>query len=198
MSRERHNEMTMVYVVQTGETTLEQDDRLESAAGAPLTEYGQMEVLDAARELLPHKIKTVYACTLGESERQTAELVAELLKAKVRDHCELHELDYGLWQGLTTEELKRRQPRAYRQWTKTPACVRPPEGETLAEAQDRLKGALKEIVRRHRNGTALLVLRPVLMGLLKCLAEEGELDDLWQHVDRSFRWGCYDVNDHWL
>jgi len=190
--------MTTVYVVQTGETRLEQDQRLQSAAEAPLTEHGQTEVLDAARELLAHKIKTVYACTAGEGARQTAELVAELLQAKVRDHRDLHEIDYGLWQGLTTEEIKRRQPRVYRRWTKAPASVRPPEGETLAEAQHRLKSALKQIVRRHKNGTALLVLRPVLLGLLKCLAENGALDDLWHHVDPSFRWGCYDVDDQSL
>jgi len=195
MNRMRQDQMTTLYVVQTGETTLEQDSRLQSAAGAPLTEQGQMQVLDAARALSSHEIKTVYACTMGEGERQTAELVAELLKAKVRDHSDIHEIDYGLWQGLTTEEIKRRQPRVYRQWTKTPASVRPPEGETLAEAQHRLKGAVKEIVRRHKTGTALLVLRPVLLGLLKCLAENGELDDLWLHVDPLFRWGCYDVDD---
>ena len=194
----RGDPMTTVYVVQTGQTTLEEDQRLESAAGGPLTDQGQAEVLDAARALEGYEIKTVYACTVGEGERQTAELMAAQLKAKVRDHCELHEIDYGLWQGLTTDEIKRRQPRVYRQWTKAPASVRPPEGETLAEAQHRLKGALKEIVRRHKNGTALLVLRPVLMGLLKCLAENGELDDLWAHVDLSFRWGCYDVDDQSL
>lgn len=190
--------MTTVYVVQTGETTLEQNQRLESAAGAPLTDQGQLEVLDAARAMNGCEIKTVYACTMGEGERQTAELVAGQLKAKVRDKCELHEFDYGLWQGLTTEEIKRRQPRVYRQWTKSPASVRPPEGETLAEAQLRLKAALKEIVRKHKTGTALLVLRPVLMGLLKCLAENDELDDLWRHVDLSFSWGCYDVDDQSL
>lgn len=194
MTRMRHNDMTTVYVVQTGETTLEQDHRLDSAAGAPLTEQGQMQVMDAARELATHEIKTVYACTMGESERQTAALVAELLKAKVRKHSALHEIDYGLWQGLTTKEIRRRQPRVYRQWTKTPACVRPPEGETLAEAQQRLREALKQIVRRHKNGSVLLVLRPVLIGLLKCLAENDGLDDVWQHVDPSFRWKSYDVD----
>ncbi len=194
----RGEPMTTVYVVQTGQTTLEEARRLESAAGGALTEQGLEEVRSAARALDGHKIKTVYACTVGEGERQTAEVLAEQLHAKVRDHGELHEIDYGLWQGLTTEEIKRRQPRVYRQWTKAPASVRPPEGETLAEAQHRLRHALKEIVRRHKNGTALLVLRPVAMGLLKCLAENGELDDLWRHVDLSFRWGCYDVDDQSL
>lgn len=190
--------MTTVYVMQTGQTTLEQDQRIESAAGAPLTEQGHMEVLDAARELASHNIKTVYACTMGESERQTAELVAKQLKAKVRDHNGLHEIDYGLWQGLTTEEIKRRQPRVYRQWAKTPASVRPPEGETLSEAQERLKSTLKEIVKRHKNDAALLILRPVVLGLLKCLAENDGLDELWHYVDPSFRWGCYDVDDQSL
>ena len=187
--------MAKVYVLQTGQTTWEQQSRLESAAGSPLTEEGETTIRSAARELLGHSISTVYAYTTGEPERQTAELVATTLRVKMRERKTLHELDYGLWQGLTVEEIKRRQPRAYRQWSKTPASIRPPEGETLDEAQERLKAALKEITKRHKNGAALLVLRPILTGLLRCLTEDQAVGNLWQRVDRSYRWGCYEVDD---
>ena len=185
--------MTQVYVIQTGQTTWQEQSRLEGAAGAPLTVQGAMDVQDAARELAGHAIKAAYACTASEAERQTAELVAKALRVKVCDNGALHELDYGLWQGLTVDEIKRRQGKAYRRWTKEPASVRPPEGETLAEAQGRLGGALKDITKRHKDGSALLVLRPILVGLLKCLAGGEPLDGIWQNVDGAFRWGCYEV-----
>lgn len=186
--------MAKFYVMRTGQTTWEEQSRIESTAGAPLTEQGAMQVRDAARELTDHGIKAVFACTTGQAESQTAQLVADALSVKVRGNGMLHELDYGLWQGLTRGEIKRSQPRAYRQWTKAPASVRPPEGETLQEAQERLKSALRDITKRHRNGTALLVLRPVLMGLLRCLSEDQSIDALWQHVDDASTWGCYEVD----
>lgn len=187
--------MAKLYVIQTGQTTLEEQNRFESAAGAPLTEQGKQTVVAAAGELADHEIKIIYACTVGESERQTAELVAKTIKAKVRDNKKLHELDYGLWQGLTVADIKRCQPRAYRQWTKTPASVLPPEGETITQAQDRLRDAVKKILKRHKKTPALLVLRPILTGLLKCMVEEQGVDVLWQHVDMSFSWGCYEMDD---
>ena len=94
----------------------------------------------------------------------------------------------------TVGEIKHSQPRAYRQWTKSPVSVRPPEGETVQEAQDRLRAAAKAILKRQKNGAALLVLRPVALGLLKCWTEHVELAKLWQHVDMTFRWGCLEVD----
>lgn len=190
--------MTQVYVIRTGQTTWQSQSRVESPAGSPLTDEGVQAVQDTARELARHPIKGVYACTSGESERQTAELVSPILRAKVHDRRQLHELDFGLWQGLTVEEIKRRQPRAYRQWTRSPGSTRPPEGETLVEARERLKGALKGITKRHKDGSALVVLRPVLAALLKCLAEDESLDELWEQMDDYFRWACYNVDQESL
>ena len=190
--------MSRIYAIQTGQTVWDAESRLRSPAGAPLTDQGAMSVQDAARELTGREIKAVYACTLCEGQRQTAELVAKALGVKVHEKRELHELDYGLWQGLTTDEIKRRQPKAFRQWTKAPASTRPPGGETLSEAQNRLRSVLKGIIKRTKKGSPLLVLGPVLMGLLKCFSEKQALDAIWQNVDPSFSWGCYEVDGQTL
>lgn len=186
--------MTNVYIVQTGGTTWEEQDRIESATGAPLTPQGAITVQNAARELAGLKIRTLYACTIGEAERQTAELVSEVLGGvKIRNTKGLHELDYGLWQGLTVEEIKRRQPRAYRQWTRNPATMCPPEGETPMDAQERLRHELLGILKKSKKSPALLVLRPVLAGLLECLVENESVDNMWEHVDTSRHWACHEV-----
>ena len=192
--------MTKVYAIQTAPTVLEEQSRMDSMVWAPLTDQGALAVRDAARELAGPglAITAVYACMSGEAERQTAELVAQEFHVKIRDSKDLHELDFGLWQGLTVAEIKRRQGRAYRQWIKAPASVRPPEGETLEEARCRLAAAIKDIAKRHKGASVVLVLRPVLMGLLQCIFVDESIDSLWQHVDRTFRWGCYDVDEQAL
>ena len=179
--------MASVYVIQTGRTTWDEQTRIESAPGAPLTATGRQDVADAARELAALSISAIYACG-GEAEQQTAELVAEAADAKVRTSEELRELDYGLWQGLTREEIKRRQPKLYRQWTDSPASVRPPGGETLEEARRRLCKAVRDIVKRHKNGRALLVLRPVAFALLRCMARHEGIGRLWQNSGEGCCW----------
>ena len=187
--------MSKLFLVQTGQTIWEVQDRIESLPGAPLTEFGVSSVELAAGELAVCglAICAVYAGD-GESERQTAGLVAEALDTKIRTEPKLRELDYGLWQGLTRQELKRRQPKMYRQWVEAPSSVRPPGGEMLAEAFDRLKIVLKSILKRHKDDVAVLVLRPVAVGLLRCLLTGDPVEQIWSHVDNEFTWGSYETD----
>lgn len=180
--------MARMYVIQTGRTVWDEQTRVESAPGAPLTEAGQQAVQDAARELGTRTaITTVYASD-GQTEQQTAQLVAHLLGAKVRTNRDLREIDYGLWQGLTEEEIQRRQPKLFRQWVESPATVRPPGGESLDEVQQRIAKAVRDILKRHKNGRALVVLRPVALGLLRCLVRRDQIGGLWQNVGRACTW----------
>lgn len=186
--------MRTLYVIQTGQTTWEQQQRMDSTAGAPLTAEGVQAVEFAARELANHGLSAIVA-SQGEAETQTADLLARALVLKVHADNDIREFDYGLWQGLTIEEVKRRQPKVYRQWTESPASVRPPGGETLEEALQRLRKALKTIVKRHRNGPVLLVLPPILLGLLRCMLAGQDAQGLWQHVDSSFTWASYEMDE---
>ena len=185
--------MTTMYVMQTGRTIWDEQVRVESAPGAPLTEIGQKDVQDAAKELAGHSISVIYASD-GQAEQQTAHLVADAVGVKIRTRNDLRELDYGLWQGLTHEEIKRRQPKLFRQWQESPASVRPPGGESLDEARHRLGQALKDILKRHKDGEALVVLRPVAMGLVKCLVRQHQVDSLWQNVSDLCQWDLLEAD----
>jgi broad specificity phosphatase PhoE len=190
--------MAKMYVIQTGRTVWDEQTRVESAPGAPLTQEGQQDVQEAARELAAHAaITTIYASD-GQAEQQTAHLIARTLGAKVRTSRGLREIDYGLWQGLTQEQIKRRQPRLFRQWIDSPATVRPPGGESLDEVQQRLCKAVRGILKRHRNGQALVVLRPVALGLLKCLVRRDRIESLWQNVQRCCLWDVLEPDQELL
>ena len=186
--------MATLYVIQTGRTTWEDQGRIDSAAGAPLTEQGAMRVAETARDLASRNITAVYAGD-GEAEKQTAKVVADELSVKVHARSEIREFDYGLWQGLTIDEVRRRQPKVYRQWMDTPASVCPPGGETLAEALHRIRRAVKRIVKRQKDGAVLLVLPPVALGLLRAHLAGDEPGALRQHVDPNFTWASYDTDE---
>jgi len=185
--------MPKVFIVRTGQTTLEAQDRIGPTGGAPLTEIGRRTVESVAAELVSQEIQAIYAGD-GESEHQTAAAMSKALGLKVRTSPDLRELDYGLWQGLTRAELKRRQPRMYRQWAGRPDSVCPPGGETLDRAQQRLKEALKNILKRAKGRNTLLVLRPVATGLLRCLLTGQGVGSLWRYVDAEFTWESYEMD----
>lgn len=185
--------MTVLYAIRTGETTWERDARLDSATGAPLTAEGRRRIEEAAGELTDRRIRTIYSSG-DEAEAQTTALIARALGLKGRTEPRLREIDYGLWQGLTEEEIRRRHSKAYRAWREAPGSVRPPGGETVEEVRERLRPAIREISKRHKNDAVLLVLRPVVLGVLGCLLEQEALAGLWRHVSPPFTWQQFQTN----
>jgi probable phosphoglycerate mutase len=184
---------TRLCVMRTGQTTFQAESRIESLAGSSLTDKGIEDSLAAAREMSAQKIGAVYG-SRGQGEVQTVELVARELGAKARGAPDLRGPDFGLWQGLTTCELKRRQPTAYRLWKDAPQTVRPPGGETLIEVRRRLGGAIDAILRKHRNGSALVVLPPMALELVLCMLSDDDDDTIWRPADPSFTWSSYEMN----
>ena len=54
----------------------------------------------------------------------------------------MQNLDHGLWQGMLIEDVRRKQPKVYRQWQEQPETVCPPEGEMLSQAEERIRTAM--------------------------------------------------------
>ena len=184
--------MARLYVIQTGRTTWEAESRVDSAAGAPLTREGIAQVKRVASEVSENPTAVIYASP-AEAEFQTAALVADVTGVKVKAAPDLRELDFGLWQGLTIGEIKRRHGKLYRQWLSAPANVRPPGGETIQETQDRIAKAVVNIIKRNKDDGVVLILRPVALGLLRCLLDNESVEMLWDHVDESYTWGSYEM-----
>jgi broad specificity phosphatase PhoE len=186
--------MTRLFTVQTGQTVWEEQSRFDSLAGVPLSDSGREVIRRVAKELVPHEPTGLYASP-GEAEQETANLLAKELDLKVRTEKQMVEIDFGLWQGLTMNEIRRRQPRLHKQWLEAPSGVRPPGGESLSEAGDRIREAVREILRREKKQAPVLVLRPVVLGVLRCCFEEAQLDDIWKHASRDFTWKSYQVDE---
>jgi broad specificity phosphatase PhoE len=92
----------------------------------------------------------------------------------------LANLDLGLWQGKLVSEIRRQQPRTFRQWQDDPWTVIPPEGELLEEARGRVELALERIFKRHRTGRVAVVVPAPLDSVIRWLVAGEPLGDLWR------------------
>lgn len=185
--------MCKIYLVSTGQTQWDEQDRVESVLGSPLTQLGIDAVRTAGVQLAGREIAAIYAGG-SDSEQQAADLLAENLDVRVKIISELRSLDYGLWQGLTVDEIKRRQPRLFKQWIEDPCSICPPGGETLQDASRRLCEAVAVIVRRYKNQAVLLVLRPIMLAIVRCRMEGKPPQDLWQQQPGQTPWLEYEMN----
>ena len=181
-----------LLLVQAGESTWEQEGRIEAPSGAPLTEDGFKHATRIAEQLRGRGARTIYASD-ADAEQQTAKVVAHQLKLRMHTDPLLNDLDFGLWQGLLIEDIRQRQPKLFKQWLESPADTCPPGGEPLQDAQARLLGSLRLLMRHTRRLPMVVVLRPLAMGLVRCHLDDAPLDNLWSVVDRAFTFAAYDA-----
>ena len=83
----------------------------------PLTAQGQKQAEQIAVYLLENRMSpaAIYTGPL-KRQKETAEIIANRLKMKILPEIALTEIDYGPWEGLTSEEIAARWKREYADW----------------------------------------------------------------------------------
>ena len=90
-----------------------------------------------SRGLAEVKLDYLYVAPC-ESALQSAERIGDRNFCRQKTVDCLRNLDHGLWQGKLVSEVRRLQPKVYRQFQEHPTDVCPPEGETVQAAYDRV------------------------------------------------------------
>lgn len=175
--------MTQVVLFRPGATVYDEQNRVQGVLDIPLSERGRAEVARLVAGLpvdLNGVALAALYCGPGESVARTAEAVGKALALRPKRIDELRNLDQGLWQGLQIDEIKRRNNRVFRQWLDDPMTVCPPQGETVEDALDRIKNALKPLIKRHHGEAIGLVVGEPLAQLIACYLRRDprvQLDD---------------------
>jgi probable phosphoglycerate mutase len=165
--------MLTILLIRSGATEFDAQGRIQGTLDVPLCEDGRRQAKATAEELAA-RTEPIDALYAGPdlSSQQTAEIVGGRLDRHHKTVKQLHNLDQGLWQGLLFDEVKAKQPKVYRQWQDRPDTVCPPEGETMQEAKERIRGALAKLTKKHKSGTIALVLAQPLASVLRCLLRD--------------------------
>jgi broad specificity phosphatase PhoE len=153
---------TRAVLIEAGPTPWDMEQRLVGNSSLPLT----AEAIDAIRHLvdtLGFQIDSVYRPASNEAATQAAQIVAKKFGLRARENRDLNEVALGLWQGLLPEEVHHRFPTVYPKWQEEPLAVNPPDGEPLEAAIERIGGAVNRILRRNRNYSFALILRPMAL-----------------------------------
>lgn len=135
-----------ILLVRHGETQATSEGRYEGDGDSPLTIEGQRRVKYLSNILASIGIDAVYSSPKKRC-LETAWAIAEPHSLTVQVVPGLQEVNFGLWEGLTFEEVRRKDPDLSARWLDDPAHVRPPSGETLEEMASRVFQAFDDICR---------------------------------------------------
>jgi broad specificity phosphatase PhoE len=197
--------MLRLALVRPGSTTFDDEGRIKGCLDIPLSPNGEQQARRMAGELAeqlrrlqpPESLAAVYSGPC-QSAQATAAIIAEQCGRKQRVIAVLGNIDHGLWQGRLIEEVKRLQPRLFRQIQDAAESFSPPGGETLEAATARIRKAIAKLVRKHRNDTIVLVVPDPLASLVKQLLVGGEFQDLWKSETDSCGCEWIQVESHQL
>jgi len=159
------SDICTLYLIRHGTTTMNVENRYRGRRDVPLDAQGWADAVEAARELSPMGLAAVYAGPLRRTIN-TAQVIAD--ECRIPDVRILHglvNLDYGEWEGMTSEEASMFDPNAFKLYSESPNEAVCPNGERLADGQERMLAAIRLIGDRHGGEIVAAVTHAVMIRL---------------------------------
>lgn len=150
-----------LFLIRHGQTEGSETLRYKGSIDVPLSEEGVRQMEKTARFIAgtSKTISAIYTSNLQRA-RRSAEIIVEIAAgAPPIIVPDLMERNFGIWEGMSFDEIMQRYPEEFGLWAADPLRFSPPEGETTIEVRDRAIRALDEVLRRHtaRGGDAAII-----------------------------------------
>lgn len=149
-------EPTRIVAIRHGQTAWNVDTRIQGQLDIGLNATGRWQAQRLARALADERLDAVYSSDLDRA-RDTARALADGAGLAVRTTEALRERGFGIFEGLTFQEIEQRFPDQAQRWRQRDASFGPEGGETLAAFVARAVSSVAAIAARHRGGQIAVV-----------------------------------------
>jgi broad specificity phosphatase PhoE len=146
-----------LFLVRHGQVESNREFRYVGSRDEPLTEVGREQADRLGRTLALARSALLYSSPLRRT-RETAERIAALGAAPARLEARLAEQSFGVWEGLTRDEVKSLGPEDAECLARcdADAAAAPPSGESLRDVQSRVVEFVDELAAAG-TGSVILV-----------------------------------------
>ena len=156
-----------LYLLRHGETEASRTGGYCGMTDIELSESGRLMAEDFAEGYKDHPFAAAYVSPLRRT-RATVEPLCRLTGLEPRLRDGLRELDYGLWEGRSPEEVNRDHPDDYLRWLADAGWNAPTGGERGVDVGLRAMAVVEEIQREHADGDVLIVSHKATIRILLC------------------------------
>ncbi|MBF4693637.1 histidine phosphatase family protein [Fusibacter ferrireducens] len=166
--------MLEIYMARHGQTEWNVLGRMQGWLNSPLTESGIQSAHYLGREIRPLEFDAYYS---SPSNRALNTLQIATNNA-VHITCDdrLREIGLGSWQGMLSEDIEKKYPKAYREYYFEPEKFKLEDGENYHMLYKRVDDFVRELLDRHfeanrfkrvmivTHGVTLMMLRLIFNG----------------------------------
>ncbi len=185
-------EATRLYLVRHGRVADGHTHRYHGNNDIGLSPEGERQLTELARHIESAPLAAVYASDLGRSQDGAARLCRgrELEPRVIPEFREIH---FGVFEGLTFEEISQRYPEELNARFQDLKHFRIPEGESLMDVHNRVLPRLKTLVADHPGQSLALVAHAGVNRVILCDALALPLDNIFR-LDQNY--GCLNIIDY--
>lgn len=168
------NMHTRLYLIRHGETEDAQSNRYKGHIDVPLSEKGIMQMRQASAFIFDtvkrgggegekltvagsprlrvsdSNLSVVYCSDLSRAIK-SAEIIANPHGIKPVIIPAFKERNFGMWEGMSFDEIKEMYPKEFKAWADNPLKFSPMQGESTIEVRDRVVKALDKIIKHQSS-----------------------------------------------
>ena len=167
-----------LLAIRHGATEWSREGRFAGSKDISLSPEGHRQCAALAQALAPTPIAVLYASPLVRA-RESARAIADAQRMDVAIESDFREMCFGDWEGLTRDEVARRDPDDYETWRTAPERFARPGSEPLAAVAERVRRGIDELRAVHRGETVVLVSHGVVTRLIVLAALGLGPERLW-------------------
>lgn len=172
--------MTKIIFVRHGQTLWNDLGKYQGHTDIPLSKLGIEQAYKVAKRLKNEQVNIIYASDLKRA-KHTAEIIAiEHNNIPVITMSQFREINFGVWEGKTYQEISKLYPDLLQIWLTEPEKLIIPQGETFQEMLTRAWSGLNYILANHKDETVILVAHGVTIGAIICTILGIKLNNLWR------------------
>lgn len=162
--------MNRLYLLRHGESEWNILNKIQGQKDTNLTSKGILQAKQVAKSLANEKIDKIYSSDLKRAF-DTAKIIGQSLGLEVNCLKELREINFGVWEGLTTNEVKEKYMKEHTVWMTKPHELIIPNAEKLIDLQERLLGFINLLIKKNENKNHLIVshgasIKAMILGVL--------------------------------
>jgi probable phosphoglycerate mutase len=184
------DQATTLILVRHGRTALTESRKISGGDGEnpDLSELGRADARQVAEELavvgnggnfayLVPPVAIIHSPIARAA--QTAQAIANRLSIPMVENANLAEIGFGVWDGLTNEEVFTAFEQEYNQWRGS-FEVAPPNGESLREFDARVRSAFDSILSAYAGQTVVVVAHVMPIRALLRIANDSSIAGFWR------------------
>lgn len=167
--------MKTVILVRHGQSTTNVQKVFTGQLNADLTPMGIEQAARMARYVAQYPVEKVYASSLQRAV-DTAAPICQMLGCPMETTADFWEINAGLWQGLSFEEVAERYPESYAVWHQDFGKARPDGGESCKELYDRVVKTFRRIVEDTSEEVVCIVSHAIPIRMIQCYIAYGSVE----------------------